>query len=91
MAKTRLSSKGQVIIPKAVRDRHGWRPGVELEIEDRGDAVVLRLATPVRPTTVDEVYGCPKYEGPPVTIEDMDKAIEPETRRMWGEFERQRL
>jgi AbrB family looped-hinge helix DNA binding protein len=90
MAKTRLSSKGQVIIPKAVRDRHGWRPGVELEVEDRGDAVVLRLATPVRPTSVDEVYGCLNYEGPPVTIEDMDKAIERETRRMWEEFERQR-
>ena len=47
MAKTRLSSKGQVIIPKAVRDRHGWQPGVELDIEDRDDAVVLRLAESV--------------------------------------------
>jgi AbrB family looped-hinge helix DNA binding protein len=46
MAKTRLSSEGQVIIPKAVRDRHGWLPGLELEVEDRGDAVVLRPATP---------------------------------------------
>jgi AbrB family looped-hinge helix DNA binding protein len=45
MARTRLSSKGQVIIPKAVRERHGWQPGVELEVEDRGDVVVLR---PVR-------------------------------------------
>ena len=90
MAKTRLSSKGQVIIPKAVRDRHGWQPGIELEVEDRGDAVVLRLATHFRPTTIDEVYGCLKYDGPPVTIESMDKAIERETRRMWEEFERQR-
>jgi AbrB family looped-hinge helix DNA binding protein len=90
MAKTRLSSKGQVIIPKAVRDRHGWRPGVELEVEDRGDAVVLRPAKPFRPTTIDEVYGSLKYDGSPVTIEDMDKAIERETRRMWREFERQR-
>ena len=42
MARTRLSSKGQVIIPKAVRDRHGWRPGLELDVEDQADAVVLR-------------------------------------------------
>jgi AbrB family looped-hinge helix DNA binding protein len=89
MAKTRMSSKGQVIIPKAVRERHGWRPGAELEVEDRDDAVVLRLAKPFPPTTIDEVYGCLKYEGPPVTIENMDKAIESETRRMWEEFERQ--
>jgi AbrB family looped-hinge helix DNA binding protein len=90
MAKTRLSSKGQVIIPKAVRDRHGWQPGVELEVEDRGDAVVLRLATSFRPTTFEEVRGCLKYEGPPVTIEEMDEAIDREARRMWEEFERQR-
>jgi AbrB family looped-hinge helix DNA binding protein len=90
MARTRLSSKGQVIIPKAVRDRHGWRPGAELEVEDRGDAVVLRLARPFGPTTFEEVRGCLKYEGPPVTIEEMHEATDREARRMWQEFERQR-
>jgi AbrB family looped-hinge helix DNA binding protein len=90
MTKTRLSSKGQVIIPKAVRDRHGWQPGAELEVQDRGDSVVLRLATPFRPTTFEELRGCLKYEGPPVAIEEMDQAIEREARRMWEEFERQR-
>jgi AbrB family looped-hinge helix DNA binding protein len=60
MAKTRLSSKGQVIIPKAVRDRHGWATGLELEVEDRGDAVVLRPAKPFPPTTFEEVRGCLK-------------------------------
>jgi AbrB family looped-hinge helix DNA binding protein len=91
MAKTRLSSKGQVVIPKAVRDRHGWQPGVQLEVEDRGDAVVLRLAAkPFRPTTFEEARGCLKYKGPPLTVEDMDAAIEREARRMWRAFERQR-
>jgi AbrB family looped-hinge helix DNA binding protein len=89
MTKTRLSSKGQVIIPKAVRDRHGWAPGLELEVEDRGDAVVLRPANPFRSTTVDEVYGCLKHDGPPITIQEMDEAVARETRRMWEAFERQ--
>ncbi|HEX5795222.1 MAG TPA: AbrB/MazE/SpoVT family DNA-binding domain-containing protein [Geminicoccaceae bacterium] len=88
MAKTRLSSKGQVIIPKAVRDRHGWEPGVELEVEDRGEAVVLRPANPFPPTTFEEVRGCLRYDGPPVTIQEMDAAVEREARRMWEEFER---
>lgn len=87
MATTRLSSKGQVIIPKAVRDRHVWGPGIELE--DRGDAVFLRPTKPFPPTTVEEVCGCLKYDGPPVTIEQMNEAIEHEARRMWAEFERQ--
>lgn len=38
MARTRLSSKGQLIIPKPVRDRHGWKVGTEIEVEDRGSA-----------------------------------------------------
>jgi AbrB family looped-hinge helix DNA binding protein len=90
MAKTRLSSKGQVIIPKPVRDRHGWRPGIELDIEDQGDAIVLRRARPFPPTTVEEVYGCLKYDGRPVRIEEMDEAVAREAERMWAEFERHR-
>jgi AbrB family looped-hinge helix DNA binding protein len=75
MARTRLSSKGQVIIPKGVRERHGWRAGLELEVEDRGDAVVLREARRFPSTTVDEVYGCLKYDGRPATVEEMDEAV----------------
>ncbi|PZN73131.1 MAG: hypothetical protein DM484_23225 [Candidatus Methylumidiphilus alinenensis] len=29
METTRLSSKGQVILPKSVRDAHHWSPGSE--------------------------------------------------------------
>ena len=37
MAKTRLTSKGQVTIPKAVREPLGLRPGDEIEfVEDDG-------------------------------------------------------
>lgn len=75
MARTRLSSKGQVIIPKEVRERHGWRAGLELEVEDHGDAVVLREVNRFPPTTVEEVYGCLKYDGPPATVEEMDEAV----------------
>jgi AbrB family looped-hinge helix DNA binding protein len=89
MAKTRLSSKGQVIIPKEVRDRQGWQPGVELEVENRGDLVVLRRPKPFPPTTIEEVYGCLKYDGPPATIKEMDAAVAEGVRQMWEDFERQ--
>jgi len=81
MARTRLSSKGQVIIPKQVRERHGWGTGVELEVEDRGDAVVLRAAQSFPRTTIDEVRGCAKYTGPRVTLDQMDKAVLAEARK----------
>ena len=31
MDRTRISSKGQIVIPKQIRDRHRWRPGTELQ------------------------------------------------------------
>jgi AbrB family looped-hinge helix DNA binding protein len=80
-ARTRLSSKGQVIIPKQVRERHGWGAGVELEVEDRGDAVMLRAVQPFPRMTIDEVRGCLKYTGPRVTLEQMDKAVLAEARK----------
>ena len=43
MEKTRLSSKGQLIIPKAVRDAHGWGEGTEFTVEDTKDGIVLNL------------------------------------------------
>jgi len=81
MSKTRLSSKGQVIIPKEVRERHGWQPGAELEVEDRGDAVVLRAAQAFPRKTVAQVFGCLKYEGPPLTVEQMNAAVAREARK----------
>ncbi len=42
-AATRLTSKGQVVIPKPVRDRMRWKTGTRLEVEATEDgAVVLR-------------------------------------------------
>ena len=32
--KTRLSNKGQIVIPKQVRAAHGWEPGLEFVVED---------------------------------------------------------
>jgi AbrB family looped-hinge helix DNA binding protein len=78
---TRLSSKGQVIIPKAVRERHGWEPGAVLEVDDQGDAVVLRRASPFPSARIEDVYGCLKHDGPPLTIAAMDEAVRREARK----------
>jgi antitoxin PrlF len=37
-----LSEKGQITIPKAIRDRLGLRPGTELEFEAVGGKLVAR-------------------------------------------------
>ena len=75
MASTTISTKGQVVIPKEIRDRLGWEPGTALQLEDRGDCIVLRELRTVPLTTVDDLLGCLPYDGPPRSLEDMDEAI----------------
>ena len=75
MASTTVSTKGQVVIPKDIRDRLGWEPGTTLELEDLGDRIVLRERRKVPRTTVDDLLGCLPYEGPARSLEEMDEAI----------------
>jgi AbrB family looped-hinge helix DNA binding protein len=39
---TRVSSKGQVVLPSPLRQRLGLRPGDALDVRLEGDAIVLR-------------------------------------------------
>jgi AbrB family looped-hinge helix DNA binding protein len=74
-----MSTKGQVIIPKAVRDQLGAAPGTEYAVEvDRGAIrLVPRGAYKSRlpATTIDEVVGCLKYAGAPISMSEMRDAI----------------
>ena len=84
METTKLSSKGQIIIPKSLRTSHQWQPGTEFLIEEREDGIFLRPRKPFPPTTVDQVLGCTGYEGPPKTLEEMDRGVLEEARRRWA-------
>lgn len=78
---TTLSTKGQVILPAAIRNKRHWGPGTKLVVEDTPKGVLLKSAPLFPPTRMEDVFGMLKYDGPPVTIEDMDAAIEAEFRR----------
>ncbi len=75
METTRLSSKGQVILPKSIRSAHHWEPGVEFVVEDMANGVLLRPIKPFQQTRLEDVIGCTGYKGPARTVEDMDAAI----------------
>ncbi|HEV2350578.1 MAG TPA: AbrB/MazE/SpoVT family DNA-binding domain-containing protein [Terriglobia bacterium] len=72
---TRLSSKGQVVLPKSVRDMRSWAPGTEFAVEEVSDGVLLRPLRPFKSATVDEVYGCLKFKGGAKTLGQMKRAI----------------
>jgi AbrB family looped-hinge helix DNA binding protein len=83
METIRLSTKGQIVIPREMRARHHWESGTELIIEDRGDALVLRVAKPFDLTHVEDGLGCTGYRGPAKTLEEMDAGIDADLRRGW--------
>lgn len=80
METTILSSKGQVILPAAIRSANHWQAGVQFAVENTADGVLLRPIKSVPATTLDEVIGCTGYKGKPHSLEDMDKAITSEVR-----------
>ena len=57
-----VSEKGQVTIPKPLRERLGIRPGQTLDFEDeRGRLVAVKVA---EQDPVDAVYGVLALDGP---------------------------
>jgi AbrB family looped-hinge helix DNA binding protein len=78
METTKVSSKGQVVLPRAVRERKKWQSGTQLLVEETKDGVLLRSAKPFPATNVDEFIKdleARKYKGKPKTISEMEEAI----------------
>ena len=75
MSATKLSSKGQVIIPKPLRTAHNWEEGQELIVIDCGEGIMLKPKRVFKKTTVQDVADCLKFSGKAKTIEEMDEAI----------------
>ena len=78
---TRLSAKGQVVIPKAIREAGGWRPGLELEVEATDDGAILRPKSLGRARAVESLLGCTGYRGPARSLAEMKAAVDREAKR----------
>jgi AbrB family looped-hinge helix DNA binding protein len=75
MEHTRLSTKGQVILPKAIRRSRQWKPGQELIVEESNNGVLLRAAKPFPAGRIEELLGCTGYKGRRKSLQDMQRAI----------------
>ena len=70
MLESSITVKGQTTLPKAIRESLAVKAGdrVRYVIVDEGVLIM-----PVRPTS--RLFGSLRYEGPPVGLDDMDRAI----------------
>jgi antitoxin PrlF len=68
-----MTSKGQITIPKAVRESLGLRPGSRVVFAPNEDGSYSIRATDTH--SVMELAGSLEYDGPPLSIDQMDEAI----------------
>ena len=78
---TRLSTKGQVILPKGIRVSRAWGPGTEFTVEETGDGILLRPTARFRDTDLEEVAGCLRSRRKSKTTAQMRAAIGREVMR----------
>ena len=77
MIESKITSKGQTTLPKSVREALSAQAGdrVRYVIQD-GEVRII----PVRP--IGRLFGVLRYDGPAVTLEDMERAIVDGARRV---------
>jgi AbrB family looped-hinge helix DNA binding protein len=78
---TSVSTKGQVILPKAIREQRQWRAGTELVVEDTPEGVLLKAKPAFARTRPQDVFGSLSHRGPAKSIAEMDAGIAAEAKR----------
>ena len=77
-----ISSKGQITVPKAVRDKLGLRPGARVEFELTTEGALLRKGHRGGVRAVDRVMGILKREASTDSlIDDMRGPVPMSVRR----------
>jgi AbrB family looped-hinge helix DNA binding protein len=67
---SKLTSNGRTTLPKAVREALAVQPGDRLRYVILDGEVRIRAVRPLR-----QLYGALEYDGPPASIDDMNRAI----------------
>ena len=70
MFESSITVKGQTTLPKAVRDSLAVKAGDKVRYVILDEGVLIM---PVRPTS--RLFGSLKYDGPAVSLDDMERAI----------------
>ena len=71
-----LSSKGQVVIPKEIRDELQWKAGVELTLISSPSGITLKAKPKNTGRNLADLIGMLKHDGPPLSTEELCKPVE---------------
>jgi AbrB family looped-hinge helix DNA binding protein len=87
----RVSTKGQIVLPKDVRDRLCWSAGETLEVVEHMNAVTLRLSPRIAPTAPHpkdvfaRISARNTYRGARISDDDIVAAVRDTVMRNDGE------
>jgi AbrB family looped-hinge helix DNA binding protein len=74
---TKLSSRGQIVIPEEIRNRLGLEPGAQFVVVGEGDIIILKALKAPRPEEfkklLNQVQDAARKAG--MTPEDVERAI----------------
>ena len=76
-----VSTKGQVILPKAIRRALRWEAGTRLPVKNTPKGVLLKPEPVFVEPRLEEVFGRLAYQGTPKTLEGMDAGVLAEAKR----------
>lgn len=71
-----LSSKGQVVIPKEIRDELHWDAGTELTLVSNASGVTIKAMPKKTGRNLADLIGMLKHEGPPLATEELCRPVE---------------
>jgi AbrB family looped-hinge helix DNA binding protein len=71
MSAVLVSTKGQIVLPVAVRKALGLKPGMRVDIRIDGKGARITPAPAKKAVKLEDIQALLKYSGPKVTIEDM--------------------
>jgi AbrB family looped-hinge helix DNA binding protein len=84
-AHTRLTTKGQVVIPQPIRSRLAWKPGTRLRVvaDEKDRSVTLSLEGRAHPSAwLGDIAGCVRRGDPVADLEAEHRTeVERDARR----------
>lgn len=71
-----LSTTGQVVIPKEIRDALHWEVGAELTLTEVGNGILLKATPKKSGKRLEDLIGMLQHDGPPIPIEELCKPVD---------------
>jgi AbrB family looped-hinge helix DNA binding protein len=71
MSAVLISTKGQIVLPVAVRKALGLTPGMRVTVKVNGKSAQITPAPTKKTASLKEIQSLLKYDGPEVAVSDM--------------------